>query len=104
MKVGVRACLSEAQEEDRPLLTIPCRQQEALPSPCISTQAKPTACWWASPFKWNWRRKQMAQGEAHLPTGHSKVSTPLGCLRVALALTPGVVELRPAACTHFLCP
>lgn len=31
----------------------------------------------------------MAQGEAHLPTGHSKVTMPLGCLRVVPALTPG---------------
>lgn len=46
----------------------------------------------------------MAQGEAHLPTGHSKVTMPLGCLWVVLAPTkPAVVGHLPAARTHFLC-
>lgn len=37
----------------------------------------------------------MAQGEAHLPTGHSKVTTPLGRL--------WVVRAPAVSCTHFLC-
>lgn len=64
---------------DRPLLTIPCHPPKALHCPYISTKAKPTTCWWASPLQMEPRRKQMAQGEAHLPTGHSKVTVPLGC-------------------------
>lgn len=95
----------ETQVMDSPLLTIPCHQQKALHSPCISTKTKPTTCWCMPHFKWNWRRrKQMAQGEAHLPTGHSKVTMPPGCLQVLLALTtPGVVGHLSAACTHLLC-
>lgn len=93
---------SEAQVLDRALPTTPSHQQKALHSACISEL---TTCWWASPCKWSRRRKQMAQGQAHLPHMRSKVTTPLGCLPVLpVPTTPGVVVHLPAACTHFLCP
>lgn len=95
----------EAQGVDRPLPTTPCHQQKALHSPCVSTEVEPTTCWWVSPFKWSGRWKQMVQDEAHLPDWRSKVTRPLGCLRVWPApTTPGVLGHLAAACTHFLCP
>lgn len=58
----------KAQVRARPLCTIPCHQQKALPS-CVPTKAQPTTCWWALPLEWNPRRKQMPQGEAICPLG-----------------------------------
>lgn len=46
----------------------------------------------------------MAQGEAHLPAGHSKVTMPLGCLVGGAGPPPSpAVGHLPAARTHFLC-
>lgn len=44
----------------------------------------------------------MAQGEAHLPTGHSKVTMPQGCLWVVPA--PTAPELDGGASASGLLP
>lgn len=49
-------------------------------APCIATKAEPTTCWWASPFKQRWKKKQMDQGEAHLSKLARRSTLPLGCL------------------------
>lgn len=50
--------------------------------PCISAKAEPTTCLLGVPLPMEPERKEMTQGEAHLPLGCSKVTVPPGNLWV----------------------